>query len=179
MNTNFTPFPELMTDRLLLRRLVADDAPAIQQLRSDDLVNKYLDRPKSMNVEESLAFVKKIDGNLADSKGCYWVICFKENKKLVGAVCLWNFDLEKEMADLGYELNPAHHGKGIMLEAVKRVVDYGFDVMHLKVILGLTHPENTGSRNLLKRAAFAEDLTNKYVSKEEAGEDAIYFLVRK
>ena len=177
MNTNFTPFPELITERLLLRRLVADDAPAIQQLRSDDLVNKYLDRPKLISLAECLAYVKKIDANLANGNSCYWGICFKEDKKLIGTICLWNFDPEKEMADLGYELMPAYQGKGIMLEAVESVIDFGFDMMQLKVILALTHPENEGSRNLLKKANFEEDFNYQYSSNEDAGEDAVYFLV--
>jgi ribosomal-protein-alanine N-acetyltransferase len=172
LNTNFTPFPKLITERLLLRRLVADDAPALRELRSDHSINKYLDRPKSMSVEESMAFVKKIDDNLANSKGCYWVICFKEDHKLIGTICLWNFDLEKDIADLGYELMPAYQSKGIMLEAVKSVIDYGFAMMKLKMILGLTHPENNASRNLLERVNFEQDLSYAYVSKEEAGEDA-------
>jgi len=179
LNTNFTPFPELTTKRLLLRRLVPDDAPAIQQLRSDDSVNKYLDRPKSMSMEESLAFVEKINANLVGGNSVYWVICFKEDTALIGTICLWNFDHEKEMADLGYELTPAQQGKGIVQEAVKSVINYGFAIMQLKVIAGLTHAENKASRKLLKRMNFEEDLKYDYVSKEEAGENAVYFLIRK
>jgi hypothetical protein len=50
--------------------------------------------------------------------------------------------------------------------------------MQLIVILGLTHPGNKASRNLLERVNFEQDLSYAYVSKEEAGEDAVYFLVR-
>lgn len=171
------PFPILTTERLLLRRLVLSDCEQLLQLRSDEQVNKYLDRPKSANIDESIAFVKKIDEQL--KAGCsYWVVSLKTDKILMGTICLWNFDTEKGTADLGYELIPAHHGKGIMLEAVKSVVNFGLNVMGLNVILALTHPQNEPSRKLLKRAGFDEDLNYKYVSKDDAGEEAVYFLVR-
>jgi ribosomal-protein-alanine N-acetyltransferase len=177
VNTVFETFPELSTERLLLRRLVLSDREQLLQLRSDEQVNKYLDRPKSTTTEECIAFVHKIDDQL--KTGCYyWVISLKTDKVLMGTICLWNFETEKGTADLGYELSPAHHGKGIMLEAVKSVVDFGFNVIGLKVILALTHPQNEASRRLLKRAGFEEDLNYGYVSKDDAGEEAVYFLVR-
>jgi ribosomal-protein-alanine N-acetyltransferase len=177
VKTVFEPFPELTTERLLLRRLVLSDCEQLLQLRSDEQVNKYLDRPKSTTIQECIEFVHKIDEQL--KAGCsYWVVSLKTDKVLIGTICLWNFNTEKETADLGYELSPAHHGKGIMLEAVKSVIDFGLNVLGLKVILALTHPENEASRKLLKRAGFEEDLNYKYVSKDDAGEEAVYFLVR-
>ncbi len=153
------------------------DCDQLLQLRSDEQVNKYLDRPKSTTIEECIAFVHKIDDQL--KTGCsYWVISLKADKVLIGTVCLWNFDTEKETADLGYELSPAHQGKGIMLEAVKSIVDFGLNVLGLKMILALTHPENESSRKLLKRAGFEEDLNYDYVSEDDAGEETVYFLVR-
>jgi len=171
------PFPILTTDRLLLRRLVLSDCDQLLKLRSDEQVNKYLYRPKSTTIEESIAFIQKIDDQL--KTGCsYWVVSLTTDKILIGTVCLWNFDTEKETAELGYELSPAQQGKGIMLEAVKSVVDFGLNVLGLKMIMALTHPENKASRKLLKRAGFEEDLNYSYISNEDAGEEAVYFLVR-
>ena len=53
---SFTPFPELTTQRLFLRQLTDEDAPFIYLLRSDESVNKFLDRQKAASVQEAVAF---------------------------------------------------------------------------------------------------------------------------
>jgi len=177
MNTSFTPFPDLQTDRLLLRRLDKNDCVQLQELRSDEKVNRYLKRPKSITIDECEAFVKMIDGNLNDGIGAFWVITQKTDNTLIGTVCLWNFSIENETADLGYELSPAYQGQGIMLEVVEKIIAYAFNTMQAKTILALTRPDNEGSRNLLKRSSFQQDLDYQYVNKEDAGEDVVYFFL--
>ena len=46
-NRILTPFPILKTDRLILRQLVNTDDKEIFALRSDDNVNRYLDRSQA------------------------------------------------------------------------------------------------------------------------------------
>jgi ribosomal-protein-alanine N-acetyltransferase len=179
MNTNFNLFPTLTTKRLILRQLDMSDVEALSLLRSDAAVNKYLNRPKTTNKEQAEEFVNKINGVITDEQGIYWAICLKEDNVLIGTVCFWNFALSNDMADLGYELSPAHHGKGLMNEAVEGIIKYGFDQMGLKIILGVTHPENEKSLNVLKRNGFVEDVDFVYVSKEDAAGDRVYFLKRQ
>ena len=57
LELNFVPFPEIKTERLLLRKMTDADAPEIQFLRSDDRVMKYIDREKTKTVEEALQFI--------------------------------------------------------------------------------------------------------------------------
>ncbi|MGN6177763.1 MAG: GNAT family N-acetyltransferase, partial [Mucilaginibacter sp.] len=92
MNIAFSPFPELKTERLLLRRLIMDDRYELMWLRSDDRVNRYLERGKSMNINEATDFVAKIDKNLEEDTSGYWVICLAENRTLIGTICLWHFE---------------------------------------------------------------------------------------
>jgi len=178
MNTHFTQFPLIETERLFLRRLVANDAPAIQQLRSNNEVNKYLNRPKSINEEECLAYIEMIGNNFIEGKSFYWVLTLKHDATLIGTICLWNFDVKTDTADLGYELTPKYQGKGLMNEAVEKVIEFGFDKVQLKMILGVVHPENENSVNILKRNGFIKDESFTYVSKEEADGGVVYFLVR-
>jgi len=176
MNTNFTPFPDLQTDRLVLRKLDKNDCIQLQELRSDEKVNRYLKRPKAITTDECETFVKMIDGNLNDGIGAFWAITQKTDNTLIGTVCLWNFNLENETVDLGYELSPARQGQGIMLEVVKKVIDYAFNTMKAKTVLALTRPDNEGSRNLLNRSNFQQDVDYRLVTKEDAGEDVVYYL---
>jgi len=60
MLTASTPFPQLLTKRLLLRQLTLSDADQIFSLRSNDVVNKYLDRPKANSLEDAKTFITTI-----------------------------------------------------------------------------------------------------------------------
>ena len=154
------------------------DAETLFQLRSNEEVNRYLIRPVPASIEEVYAYIEKIDGLLADNKSFYWVLCLKTDNKLIGTICLWNFSDEKDVADIGYELIPEFQDMGMMQEAAKKIIDYGFDVVGIKNLLGVTDPGNERSAALLKRNGFKEDTEYMYVSKDDAGSDVVYFLVR-
>ncbi len=107
----------------------------------------------------------------------YWVISLKNAPGLIGTICLWNFDTEKNMAEIGYELMPDHQGAGIMNEAMQAVANYSFDELQLRILAALTHPDNEASVNLLKRNGFVLDEINEFVSKDDAEGLMVYALV--
>ena len=153
---NFTPFPTLKTKRLLLRRLQESDAETVYKLRTDQDVIKYIDRPLSRNDNTGLAFVERITSNVKDNSAIYWVITLKDNPKLIGTICLWNFSEDHTIAEIGYELLPEYQKQGIMNEAVNAVLDFGFNSLGFKDIEAFTHKDNLGSKNLLRKHGFIE-----------------------
>jgi [ribosomal protein S5]-alanine N-acetyltransferase len=176
MEINFNPFPVLDTARLVLRRLTMNDCYELLKLRTDDSVNQYLDRNKSMNMDEATAFVEKINKVIDEQVSVYWVISLKDDPKLIGTICLWNFEPHKDLVELGYELMPAHQGKGIMQEAAERVIGYAFDALKVKVITAVTHPDNAASVKLLTRTGFKPDKNHLYVRQEDVEGHIAYFL---
>lgn len=179
MNTVFTSFPILTTERLVLRALTTADHPELWKLRADESGNTYLDRPKHPTSEDVYEHIRKIEGFTAIHQSLTWVMCPKGSDKLIGSIGLWHYDYEKETVEIGYELMSGYQGQGFMHEAAQRVINFAFDDMQAKAIIADTHPENKRSHALLERNNFREDLAYTYSSKEEAGDDrAIYFLVR-
>ena len=59
LTINFTPFPNLATNRLLLRKLTPEDDRDIYYLRSDESVNYYLNRDKAESLNDAKAFIEK------------------------------------------------------------------------------------------------------------------------
>ncbi len=168
-----TAFPELTTDRLLLRQLSDSDAATIARLRSDESVNRYIDRPKEVGADAALAFILKINESLRNGKCYYWAVCRKGDPELIGTVCLFNFAGDKAVAELGYELSPVHQGKGIAFEAVKRVVDFAFNTAGLGALEACVHRENLASINLLLKNDFIAE-TDKT---EEKYPDFIFLML--
>lgn len=178
MNLDFKIFPVLTTNRLILRELSVSDGPALLRLRSDEQVNRYLDRPPTTTIEAAEAFADKIAQMVKNHHGLYWAICLKDEPELIGTICYFGLDAEKNMAETGYELMPQYQGQGLMNEALLKVLAYGFDTMGLKVIAALPHPNNESSVKLLKRNGFVLDDKNEFVLREDAGEQAVYILTR-
>ncbi|KGL38297.1 hypothetical protein BMT55_02670 [Listeria newyorkensis] len=145
-------FPIIQTPRLTLRQLTPDDSSAIFALRSNPEVAAFQDRPLQQNLEESAAFIDKINTGIDRETWIFWAITLQETAELIGTACLWNFSEEQTRADLGYELLPTFQGSGYMLEALKAVLDYGFT--QLQQIDGVTHKNNDRSTQLLKKLGF-------------------------
>lgn len=157
MNLTFSPFPTLQTERLILRKLSIDDAEEIFFLRSNDAVNKYLDRPKANDIDDAIAFINKVNIGVANDNWMYWAICFKDNPKLIGTICLWNFNEEENKAEVGYEIIPEYQQKGIAKEALSKIIEFGFDGLQLSKIEAYTHKENLSSKKLLEKFGFVRD----------------------
>lgn len=146
-------FPVLTSGRLLLRQLVLEDAGEIVKLRSDEQVNKYLDRPETTNYNEAVEFIKKIEAG-SNNKSPYWAISLKDAPKLIGTICLWNVNPQDASIEIGYELHPDYQRKGIMQEALTAVIAYAFETLNYQTIVAFTHEANQLSIALLERSNF-------------------------
>jgi [ribosomal protein S5]-alanine N-acetyltransferase len=149
------PFTTLTTERFSLRQLTLEDANEIFLLRSDERVNKYLDRPIAKNSDDAKQFINRINHDISNNELFYWAIAFKNNPKLIGTICLWNISEDETTAEIGFELLPEHQGKGIMQEVLPVVIKYGFEEMKLQSIDGEASPNNLKSIRLMKKFGFS------------------------
>lgn len=152
--TRFNPFPILTTERLILRKILMDDDQAIYLQRSSEVVNKYIARVPVADISEAQAWIARINNNVDEGRSVNWAITLKDSGTFIGLICLWNFSPDNAIAETGYELSPAYHGKGYMNEALQRVLNYGFQELNLATIKAYTHRENTNSLQLLKKNGF-------------------------
>jgi [ribosomal protein S5]-alanine N-acetyltransferase len=150
----FTPFPQLKTERLVLRQLLEIDKEEIFLLRSDNSVNHYLDRKKQVNVNEAVDFISNINQGISENKWIYWAINQNNNTNLIGTICLWNFSEDLATAEIGYELVPTYQGYGIMNDALQTVLEFGFKKLKLQSIQAYTHKDNQKSTDLLLENCF-------------------------
>lgn len=177
LQLTFTPFPELKTERLLLRRIKKEDASEIFFLRSDKTVLKFIGKEPAKTVQEAEEFIEKIDSGINSNQAIMWAISLKEDsRKLIGTICFWNIQMEHDRSEIGFVLHPAHWRKGIMKEAISKILDYGFNVMKLHSIEGRIHPENRGSAAVLESAGFIKEgyLKEDFFFRDEYHDTVIY-----
>lgn len=150
----FAPFPILITERLLLRQLHLDDHNEIYFIRTDSELNRYVNKPKTNSIDDAKNFIEKINHGISHNEWIYWVICMKETGQFAGTICFWNLDIKNNTAEVGYTLLMQFQGKGIMSEALNKVIRYGFLEMKLNSIVAYPHTSNKNSVKLLDRFNF-------------------------
>jgi len=151
---NFTPFPELTSDRFVLRELLKNDAAEIFVMRSDKNVLRYLDIKPATKIDDALAFIEKIKSGVEKNEWIMWAVSYKEMNQIVGTICLWNISIENSSAEIGYTLLPEYQGKGIMQEIVPTIINFGFEKLKLKNIEGEVFSGNIKSVKLMERFGF-------------------------
>ncbi|NDP26583.1 MAG: GNAT family N-acetyltransferase [Flavobacterium sp.] len=157
LNINFTPFPNLETDRLQLRRVANSDVKEIFALRSNKETMKYVPRPLVKTEAEALAHIAMIDEKIENNEGINWAITMKGNSKLIGIIGHYRIKPEHFRAEIGYMLLPEYHGKGFITEAIKATVNYGFEIMKLHSIEAIIDPENIASEKVLQKSGFVKE----------------------
>ncbi len=158
LQSNFSPFPEIKTERLFLRKMTKKDAPEILRLRSDENVMKYIDRERAKSIQDAEIFLDRITTSLDSNNGIMWGIALKETPEtLIGNIGYWRLIKEHYRAEVGYMLNPLFWKKGIMKEALQELIIFAFKHMNLHSIEANINSDNEASAALLESTGFIKE----------------------
>ena len=153
---NFYPFPELATERLCLRQILASDLEDFYALRENDAVRRYIQRPPQ-TIEQVQEILQKTLSSHANNESISWAICFPDQPKLIGVMGFWRSTREHHYAEIGYSLLPEFWGKGIASEAMLPILKYGFEQMRLHRVEADVDPANAASVRLLEKFGFVRE----------------------
>ena len=152
MDFTFNTFPNLKSERLVLRELTPNDTQPIFELRSNKEINRLISRKTPKNLEEAKEFIEVCLQEFKNENRVFWAIEFEN--QIIGTIVYHKIDILNNYAEIGYELNPNYQQKGFMSEALKTVLDFGFHKMNLKIIEAFTHKNNIASIALLEKYLF-------------------------
>lgn len=175
LHLNFSPFPILETARLRLRQIEMSDAENIYNHRLKEKVNTHLENFPHKSIEETKAFIERIQQAVAENNTILWVINEKGNNTFLGTVCFWNVDKETHKAETGYTLEPEFHNRGYITEALAKIIEYGFNTMELKTIEAYTSKHNIGSIKVLTKNNFFIDEKQEAINR---GTDRVIFILK-
>lgn len=153
-------FPEMETERLLLREIGLEDAEDLFAYYNDRLVTQYLDWYGPSSVEHAQELITRWCDQFAE--GCYlrWGISLKGDKRIIGTVSIapvrGPFEWKLPVC-LGYELSRSYWNQRIMSEAVEAVMGYVFAQMGHHRMIAEVYPENGASLTLLTRLGFKQE----------------------
>ncbi|MBS1631322.1 MAG: GNAT family N-acetyltransferase [Bacteroidetes bacterium] len=179
LSLDFSPFPMLETDRLLMRQIEDSDAQDLFLLRSDPAIMRYIDRPLAESTQDTLDMIHKMQDSLIANNGISWVITLKPHAKFIGSIGFWRIDKENHRAEIGYMLAAGFHNKGIMSESMITVLKFGFEKLNFHTIEANVNPANEASIRLLEKNHFRREAYFKenYFFNGRFLDSAIYSLI--
>lgn len=154
---NLTPLPTLTTERLVLREVRMEDAPAVFPFRSDPEVMRYVHRPRAVTIDDAIAFISRVHEGQRANTCAQWAMTLKGNDDCIGIIGPWRIEADHHRAELGYMLARDHWGQGLISEAIATVVDHSFRVLGLHSLEAWTESENAASGRALEKNGFVRE----------------------
>jgi ribosomal-protein-alanine N-acetyltransferase len=134
------------------------DVPEIFKLRSDEKVMQYIDRKRAESLEDAEQWLQIVDEALDKKTGITWGISMRESPAvLIGSIGYWRLIKEHYRAEVGYMLNALLWRKGIMKEALNKIITFGFDELKLHSIEAHINTANTASAGILTSSGFIQE----------------------
>lgn len=152
-------FPSLETERLLLRKVNLRDLEDLYEYCSIEEVSKYVTWETHQSISDSKAFLDIILEQYDQDKALFWGIESKEDNKLIGTIDFVALKPIHKIGEIGYVLSPEYWGQGMMSEAAKAVISFGFEKLGLVRIQARCFIENTGSEGVMKKIGMSYEGT--------------------
>lgn len=166
----FQSFPQFETRKLFLRKIQATDAHSILRILADEEVTRFYDDDSFTDISQALGQIEAWENGYRNRRCIRWGIAFKDNPAIIGTCGYYGFHTWHMRASIGYELARSYWRKGIMLEALTSIIDFGFREIGLNRIEAVTMPENIASMKLLEKLGFCnEGILHEYENWDEKG----------
>lgn len=150
-----TPW-RIETQRLILRTATPDDVDAIfVGWASDPVATRYMSWARNVSRAETKAFLDHCDTQWNSVSVGPCLIALRESGELIGGSGL-SLTAAPGVAEIGYILAPQHWGHGYATETVRALVDWA-RLLGLQRLHASIHPDNTASRNVLRKCGFTPD----------------------
>jgi RimJ/RimL family protein N-acetyltransferase len=139
----------LETERLVLRRLSADDAEFVLKLLNEPSFLSFIGDRGVRNLEDARQYIlnRLVASYERNGFGLY-LVQLKENGVPIGISGLVKRDALPD-ADIGFAFLPAYWSKGYAVESAAAVMTYARETLGLSRILAITSPDNEASAKLL------------------------------
>lgn len=172
----------LTTDRLTLRPIALQDAPAIFSYRSDAVINRYQGWiPVDLADVNSFIQNRVSPGFDVPDTWFQFVIILKENSELIGDLGVHFHAEDNSQVELGITLSARHQQKGFASEAVQSVIRFLFSDCAKEKITASIDPRNMASIRLFERLGFCLEahIRNSAFINNEWVDDLIYELAKE
>lgn len=151
----------LNSERLILRNWQESDSSDLYEYAKSELVGPNAGWKPHQNEEES----KKIIKMFIKNNDTYAIVLKSENR-VIGSIGVHNRKPDEtlsnlEQREIGYVLNPNYWGNGFIPEAVKCLLNHGFNELNLDLIWCAHADFNYNSKRVIDKCGFNYKFTKR------------------
>ena len=147
----------LETERLVLRKMVVDDAEFILKLLNEPSFLRYIGDKGVRDLDGARQYILNGPVSSYEQNGFgLYLVELKESGRPIGISGLVKRDTLPH-ADVGFAFLPAYWAKGYAVESAAAVMTYAREVLGLTRILAITSPDNEASGRLLGKIGLRFD----------------------
>ncbi len=176
----FSNIPELRTERLVLRKMLARDTDDMHEYAKRADVTRYLTwnpHPDRLYTRDYLEYVST---RYAAGEFFDWAVTDAVTGKMIGTCGFTRFDYVSNIGEVGYVLNPRFWGREYALEALLAVLKFGFEHLKLNRIEARHMEGNEPSRRVMEKAGMTYEgtLRSALYVRDEYKNVCIYSILR-
>jgi RimJ/RimL family protein N-acetyltransferase len=138
------------TERLAFRQMTAADLDDMAALLGDPTVMRYYPRPKDR--DEALAWIDWNRRLYRDRGFGLWLLTLRSSGTFVGDCGLTPQEIEGTVdIEVGYRVRADLQGHGYATEAAIACRDYARDVLGVRRLIAIIHPDNVPSQRVAEK----------------------------
>ncbi|RAI99379.1 ribosomal-protein-alanine N-acetyltransferase [Chitinophaga skermanii] len=151
-----TVFPKLQTKRLSLVPITMKHLEDIFALFSDEHVTRFYNLHTFKQLQDAQPFIEFYIKKFNEKSGIRWGITLEDSPQIIGTIGFNNFT-KNHRANIGYDLQSKYWNKGILTEALQRVVNFGFEHLAVNRIEAEVMIGNLASEKVLLKNGFTRE----------------------
>ena len=151
--------PVLETPRLILRRINMHDAQDLYNYGRDPLVAKHVLWNAYKNIFEARSYVRYMVRKYRSGSAASWGIEYRRTGRIIGTIGFMWVQTDNCSAEVGYSLSRDYWNNGIMTEALREVIRYGFLGLRLNRIEAQHETCNPASGAVMRKCGMAKEGT--------------------
>jgi ribosomal-protein-alanine N-acetyltransferase len=143
---------ELHTERLHIREFEPTDEADIHEYASDPEVCRFMEWGPNTHEETRTFLARKLERMKNEPRTEFELaVVLMAERKVIGGVGIRIKSTKHREGDIGYVLGRRYWNRGIVTEASRAVLDYGFTQLKLHRIYATCDAENRGSARVMEK----------------------------
>ncbi|NLO86829.1 MAG: GNAT family N-acetyltransferase [Clostridiales bacterium] len=177
----FSQLPTLITPRLTLRPVRMSDASDLYEYSKDPEVARHVLWDAHRSIHQTRAYVRFLLRQYRTGAPSTFVIVLSENQKVIGTIGFMWAQPENRSAEVGYSLSREYWNRGIMTEALRCILEFGFQKLGLNRIEAQHECDNPASGKVMLNVGMKHEgtLRQRLYNKGRFSDIQLYAILRE
>lgn len=176
----FSHLPVLETERLILRPMRMSDARDLYSYAQDREVSRHVLWDAHRSIGQSRDFLRAAIRQYRRGQPASFAITLRDSGRMIGTIGFMWINPDHKSGEVGYSLARDYWNRGIMTEALRAVIAFGFDTLNLHRIEAQHETDNPASGRVMAHVGMRYEgtLRGRLINKGRYVDVCLYAILR-